>query len=607
MEFLKNVDKDNIMLVNVLYHNGKKATNYNDYLDIIYKELDTGEKRVVTIENPEMDIYFAKENQRNYDYNKTFIEIENADKHRCKFKDLPFYIAKQAGDQYVQYIKSCLQGGNRSAITNIHKYKYVFGSDYDIENWYRIQWYLNYDNNRIKPITKQFLDIEVDGIDVEGVPTEGECPINAVTVVDQKSMTCFTFLLRNEKNPQIQEFEDDINNFIGELHEAFDDTYGKLEYKLYMYDERDEGNMIIDLFKLINTLKRDFLMIWNMGYDIPYIIKRLKNLGLDPEEVMCHKDFKIKELFYKKDTLRFKIEEKSDYFKISSYTNFMDQMLIYAGLRKGQSELRSHKLGYIGEVEIGDSKLDYHEEADIKTLPYVNYKKFVMYNIKDVLLQLGIETKTHDIDNIYQRAYTNATSYYKIFKQTVFLKNRAYLEYYEQGLIIGNNTNIDYGIKIMNSQDDDDDDEKFDGALVADPLLNSYTGINILGMRSMFVFNYVVDMDFSSMYPHIIIAFNIAPNCMIGKLVLNKDIKDYYNQKDIDNDKYDAGKDFVDNLLIGNVGNMGAKWFGLPDIEKINQLVREAFGINPKIIINADKEKFNRYYLEEMKINVGGM
>jgi len=604
MEFLKNIDKDNIMLINVIYHNGKKETSYNDYLDIVYKELDTGNKKVVTIENPEMDIYFAKENCRNYDYNKSFIEMKDAETHRCKFKEMPFYIAKQAGDEYIRYVKNCIETKNRAGINNIHKYKYVFGSDYDIENWYRIQWYLNYTNDKPKPITKQFLDIEVDGIDVEGVPVDGVCPINAVTIVDEQSLSCHTFLLRNDKNPQIQEFEDTIDDFINDLHEAFDDVYGKLDYRIYMYDEDREIDLIRDIFKLINTMKRDFLMIWNMGYDIPYITGRIIELGYDPVEIMCHKDFKIKELFYKKDNLNFKVENKSDYFKISSYTYFADQMLLYAGLRKGQSELRSHALNYIAQVEIGDEKLDYHEEADIKTLPYVNYKKFVMYNIKDVLLQLGIEIKTHDIDNIYLRAYSNATSYYKIFKQTVFLKNRAYLEFYQQGLVIGNNVNIDYGISRYDSKDDDDEDEKFDGALVADPMLNCHTGIELLQHKSMFIFDNVVDMDFSSMYPHIIITFNVAPNCMIGKLVLNKEIKDMYNKKDIDNDKYDAGKDFVDNMLIKNVANMGTKWFKLPDVVELDSLVRNKFKIQDTTKIVMSKEQFSKYFLEGLKIVV---
>lgn len=606
MKFLSdNINKDNLMLINIIHHRGKKATNYNDYLDIVYKEIDTGRKVLKTIECPEMEIYFAKEDKRNYDYNKSFFHICDADMKTFKFKDIQFAIAKEAGQEYMGYIKNCLNTGNRSAINNIHKYKYVFGSDYDIENWYRVQWLFNYDNKTPKHISKSFADIEVDGINFKGIPTKGECPINAVTLVDNDTKTCYTFLLRNDKNPQIQEFEDTIDDFISSLHEAFDESYGSLDYKMYMYDEKDEDKLIIDLFKLINTIKRDFLLFWNMGYDIPYIIARCKELGLDPVEVMCNKDFKMKELFYVKDTLHFKIDEKSDYFKISSYTVFSDQMLNYAGVRKGQSEIRSFKLGYVGEKELSDTKLDYHEEANIKTLPYVNYKKFVMYNIKDVLLQMGIERKTNDVDNIYSRAYGNGTVYHKVFKQTIFLKNRAYIDYFKQGLIIGNNTNIDYGVKYERSKDDnDDDDEKFDGALVADSRLNEPTGIKLLGTKSMFIFRYVVDMDFSSMYPHIIIAFNIAPNCMVGKLILNTTVEDLYNVKDIDNDKYDAGKDFVDNLLINNPAMLGSKWFNLPNMDALHEKFKDYFEISNKLIFKIDESMFKKHYLEKLNIEI---
>lgn len=460
MKFLKNVDSDDIMLLNIIYHNKQKDYQYNDFLDIVYKNITTGEKYLQTIEKPQIEIYFTKEQLRNFSYNKSFMELKDLDMHTCDYKYLEDYIARQAGPNYTNFIKDCKEKGNFSSIKNIHKYNYVFGSDYDIENWYRIQWALNYHNEKEKPITKQFLDIEVDTIDIEGFPKDGECPINAATIVDEISSQCFTFLLENDKNPQIQEFKENIDSFINELHEAFDDTYGKLKYNFYMFN--DEVKLITELFRLINTLKRDFLLIWNMGFDIPYIIARCKELGLVPSQVICHKDFKIKDVFYRKDFNNFDVANKGDYFKVSSYTTYLDQMIVYAALRKGKSQLRSHKLNYIAEVEIKDKKLDYSEEANIKTLPYVNYKKFVMYNIKDTLLQLGIEKKTKDVDNVYSRSITNATNFQKIFKQTVFLKNRAYIEFYKQGLIIGNNNNVHYG---LNEVRDKEKKNKFDGAL----------------------------------------------------------------------------------------------------------------------------------------------
>lgn len=598
-----NIDIENTMLINIIYHNKKKENDYNDYLDIITKDLITGEKFLTTIENPQIDIYFTKEEYRNYDYNKIFIELDKTERHRVNYQSITNYIAAMAGPNYQKYIKNSIETKNYARINNIHKYKYVFGSDINIENFYRIQWVLNYDNDKPKPVTKMFLDIEVDIIDIDGFPKDGEAPINAVTLVDEFTRQVFTFLLDNPNNPQIQEFKDDIEEFIEELHNDFEEFYGKLKYNIFMYN--DESQMLIDVFKLINTLKRDFLMIWNgTRFDIPYLIARIIELGLDPREIMCHKDFKIKDVFLKKDNHNFQIANQGDYFKISSYTVYLDQMRIYASLRKSGKQLRSNTLNHIAELEIADKKLDFSEEANIKTLPYVNYKKFVKYNIKDVLLQFGIELKTHDIDNVYQRAYTNVTTYSKVFKQTNFLFNRAYLEYYKQGLIIGNNINVHYGVSQQFEKKNDDDNEKFAGALVGDPELNSYTGINMLGTPSKYIFDNVIDMDMSSFYPSMIMAFNISPNCIVGKLILNTTIEDLYNTKDIDEGKYDAGKDFVDNLLVNNPANMGSKWFNLPKIDELDRLIKEKFLITNKSKLIIPEDFGKKYYSEKLIVDI---
>lgn len=585
MKFLPHRKKEDTMFINAIYHN-KKLGGGTDYLEIVYKDLNTGEKFVESIPNPEIDIYFAKEEYRDYNYNKAFMELDKTEMHTTKYNGLPFYIANQAGPQHQNFMEQCKQTGDWGRLNEIHKYQYVFGSDYEIETWVKIQWLLHNDNDRKKPITKQFLDIEADTIDFEGFSKNGECPINAVTIVDEETLEVHTFLLRNNANPLIREFEDTIDKFTESLHDAFDETYGCLNYMIYMYD--DELEMLRNIFRLINTLKRDFLLIWNMDYDINYITARIRVLGVEPESVMCDKGFKVKSLFYKKDHLNFLVQNKGDFFKISSSTVYLDQMIVYAGLRKGQGELRSFSLNAVAKEEVKDTKLDYSEEANIKTLPYVNYNKFVMYNIKDVLLQLGIERKTGDVDNVYQRAYSNATPYNKIFKQTVFLKARSYVEFFKQGLIIGNNVNIEYGEynkarkQAEKDNKDEDDDEKFDGAIVANPKLNWHTGMKIFGKRSMYIYDNVIDMDFSSMYPFIIIAFNIAVNSMIGKLIIDGTISDVMTAADDESeDKIDdKGKEFMDNYLTENYGNMGSKWFSLPGIYDLDKMVRERFGLD---------------------------
>lgn len=264
MKFLpSDINKDDIMLINIIYHNGKKDNNYCDSLDVIYKDLNTGEKYLHTIEEPKMEIFFTKEEFRDYEYNKSFLELSKTEMHTCKYKDLPFYIAKVAGPSYQNYIKRKIQEKDRQALRNIHKYVNVFGSDYDIENWYRIQWFLNYNNERPKPVTKTFLDIEVNTSKIGGFPRNGECPIDAVTLIDKETKSSFTFLLEMDDNPQIQEFKETVDDFIQDLHDTFDDTYGEYNFNIFMY--KDERDLLIQLFKLINTLKRDFLLIWNIA------------------------------------------------------------------------------------------------------------------------------------------------------------------------------------------------------------------------------------------------------------------------------------------------------------------------------------------------------
>ena len=500
------------LLLNVYYSKGNK--DLPDVCTFVYKDTSTGEKRMMEIEHPLMKMWVVKDEFREDSFYPETVPRKRCDEWLFPAREVLSQILKVASPQMKAYVKWCRETGNYYSMNKLHHTPCVLGSDFPYENQFRIEWLLHYAQKDLDmTITKQYLDIEVDSIDVRGMPEEGNCPINAITIVDQEMMTSFTFLLRNDKNPQIAEFEANINSFIAECHNAFDASYGKLDYKIFMFD--DELELIRQTFRLINTLKRDFLLIWNLSFDIPYIIDRLVYLGEDPIEYMCHPDFKYPYCWFRKDHRNFDFKTKKDIFRLASYTIFQDQMINYAKVRKGQAELPSMKLNSIAKSELDDEKLDYSDEANIKTLPYVDYKKFVMYNIKDVLLQYGIERKVKDLEAIFQRAYDNATDYDSIFSQTIFLKNRVFLDYYrELDLIQGNNINIKYDVKSdderAETKDTDQDYELdadgepdytrpiskgFEGALVGNPMNNCHEGKMIYGKKSMFVFDYVIDFD----------------------------------------------------------------------------------------------------------------
>lgn len=488
---LGDIDTSNILLLNVLYHRPTKATKWKDYASIVVKDVTTNEKRLITIEEPPMILYYIKEEYRDYTYYPAYKPLSQVETKKIAYKDVIKEIGEVAGKNGAEFLAQCKRS-NPKAAKNIHKYPYVLGTDYDYPSLFRIEWMLHYHNpNIVKKVSKIYLDIEVDSIEVPGFPGPGSCPINAISLIDPDGKSVYVFLLNNFDNPLIAEFSRNIKGFEKKLHDAFDETYGEFDYQIFMYDE--EIVLIQQCFALINNLKRDFCMIWNMRFDIPFIIARIQELGFDPKEIMCDSEFVVKECYYRKDTFHYDFKTRNDSFTLSSQTVFLDQMAQYIKIRKAKGELRSVKLNIIAQQELGDEKLDYSEIANIKTFPYVDYEKFVMYNIKDSLLLYGIEEKTHDIDNVFDRALSNATQYQSIFSQTLLLKNRAYLSYFKQGFIIGNNRNIDYSVDKRN-----DDEEKFGGALVVDPSLNANVGAIIFGKPSKWIFRLVIDLDLTN-------------------------------------------------------------------------------------------------------------
>jgi hypothetical protein len=578
-------------------------------LYIIWKDLNTKEKYLQVVPEPKMDIYFEKNEFRNHSYNKSYARISELNKKTVKSKDIIFAIADDMGEQGKAFLNNVFNTKNYGALKDLYLYPYVFGADYDPVAWYRIQWLRNLNNDLPKKLTKGFLDIEVDGLEVPGMPNPIDCPINAITLIDESANVVYTFLLThrkfipkdtshmNEKELSKEEerkkrykYMHDAQNymmdhqlkFIQQLHEAFDDLYGAFDYKLYFYD--DERKMLVHLFQLINFLKLDFIGIWNMSFDIPYIINRLEYLGMDPAKVMCHPDFPSKVCKFKADTHNYEIKNKSDQFFLSSYTIFYDQMELYASIRKGASELRSFKLNYIAQKELKDSKLDYSEDGDIKTLPYTNFPMFTMYNIKDVLLQVGIERRTTDFDTLYVSSYNNATPYDKVFKQTVKLRNVQYVSFLDQGLIPGSNINIyNSDANVVKSEDEDDDDENFEGAIVADPIYNDKVGICLYGQPTNNIFNNAIDMDMSAFYPSSIFGMNIDGSTLIFKAIMTVDQFDimggsmkfngitgsYFNRGD------DAAKECIDNFQTGNYMSTATKWLNLPDVNTIYKLFKK--------------------------------
>lgn len=547
-----------ITLINEYYLYPKKDPETGKYDDgsitLIYKDNITGKKGHRTIKNPPFEFYIAKPEYVIYgdDGNpvqETYKSKDELDLVQCKYKDVQKTIAELTGNE--EFFYNNIKNGNRRENQRLHSLGILYSADADISDFYRMEFGKQYKNTDNKP-TKAYFDIEADTRYMKGdFPELGECPINAITVIDEARNNVYTFLLRNSKNPLIEEFEKSINDgLFSELKEFVIDKVGgpkmaakygvdKLNFNFLFYDEDEEIRLIQDFFIYINRSQPDFVLAWNMSFDIPYIIQRIINLGYDPREIMCHPDFEVKEVKYYIDERNLnELTSRGDYAIISSYSAYIDQMIHFASRRKGQNDFISFNLDYIGNYVANVRKYDYkHITTDIGMLPYLDYKVFVFYNIMDTIVQKCIESKTGDIDYVFSKCIINNTRYHKCHRQTVYLKNRGRIEFENDcNMILGNNVNV-FKEKPKN---------KYPGAYVGDPLLiDDYAKLKING-RPIMVFDNLDDFDYRALYPSLIREFNVSPATMIGYVNIPDQIWDGENPRN--DEQYSRGGAFLNDF-----------------------------------------------------------
>lgn len=525
----------NIIPLNFIYDRG---TNYGeDTLTIIFKDNVSGMKSVHTIHQPVIEAYFVRPEYRTFDSDKS---------HH-------WYPIDKCYKKVVPYASRFHEAAKELGLENAEQAKlnpYVYGLDIEIENWYLIQFVKEYPCHEPKNINCGYFDIENDIIKIDHFPEYGETPINAVTYIDGPAKVAYTLILAKcdipivgDRHPKYAEYEDmrenwtnqmneirnNIPGFISNIHAKYDEKYPGFEYYLAFFE--DEIQLIQSFWEIVRECNNDFVYAWNLPYDAQNMMSRPGVLGYNVNEIIPDPRVMNKpeaSVLFTEDK-NAKVAKRKHQCVTWTFPAFLDQMVMYAGIRSGRGELASTKLNYVAQIELNDEKLDYSEDADIKTLFYRNLYKFIEYNLKDVLLQYSIETKTMDIQTIYSRMYDLFVTPTQSFTTTKVVLHALYSYALGKGYILGQNRNKNhknlilpkYGERFANVTADTNDDEYYDlafgeedevdedsedgtvkrekyaGAFVMNPLYINPTGVKIRGKPSKYVHEHVVDLNIS--------------------------------------------------------------------------------------------------------------
>ena len=632
-------------LLNVTYIRSAPKLNISEHFEVIYRDDDGNICK--SDEPPDVDIYFTKPKFRKFDNNGNPVDLwkpeerlERLDVKRVPYGRIRQTIEHEIGELGHRFYRRCMDNQTYDDLDDFYLWPYSYRADFLPEFYYMQEWMNRYPLPPSVKLTRAYLDIEVDQIDtyvnLDSIPGTANCPVNCVTVLIEESLQCYTFILEPYEPSHIGYNDDDyrlrrkrydtqlidhsklmsdagMDNFIRDLNDTFDPVYGHITYHIRSFSS--ELELIRDVFQVINHWKPNFCLQWNMRFDIQYLVYRLQMIG--GKEIVaptiCHPDFDRQSCYFKIDRSTFQLEKQFDYFYCSSYTQYICQMRNYASIRKSQHALKSVALNYIADRELRDRKIEYANEMNFIEFMYLDWPRFVKYNIKDVLLQLGIERKCNDTMTYYLRSMVNCTPYPKIFRETYLLRNVRELYFNRDGWVQGNNVNIimlrkkwraekklkeafnqtEESMDTLPSADDDDNVTTFKGAIMADPTMNDNVGIDVLGVPSNVVFMNTMDFDMRRFYPANKIMCNMDPITLIGKATfmgkgnpameefitgerLNRSLNQIYEEKDKNKvmRRNDHTGEAVNTYLTGNILTFGYNWLGLPSVSELYKVVK---------------------------------
>ena len=335
----------------------------------------------------------------------------------------------------------------------------IFGNDRHISTYINDSFpgQIEFDRNQINVTS---IDIEVESDDGFPEPESADKAIISITTKNNIDDIYYVWGLRPY----------DVENTMMKTH--------KVVYKEFA----TEAQLLMDFTDFWRGPNcPDIVTGWNVRFfDITYLVNRTAKV-LDQEFVKRYSPWGMVE---SRDITQMGRTQQSYELKGISIIDYLELFKKF-GYSYGAQE--SYKLDHIAHVVLGEKKLSYEEHGSLHTLYLNDYQKFIDYNIKDVELVDRMEDKLGLITLCLTMAYKGGVNYNDTFGTTAIWDSIIYRELFEQKVTVPFSE-----IKIKSP---------YPGGYVKDP----HVGLH----------KWVVSFDLNSLYPSLIMQYNMSPETIV--------------------------------------------------------------------------------------------
>ena len=272
----------------------------------------------------------------------------------------------------------------------------------------------------------------------------------------------------------------------------FDNKDPEVDYMHF----RSEESMLGAFLEYWQENYPDVITGWNVQlFDMPYIRNRI-------DRILGEKFTKLLSPWRLVSTREIYIKGRRQFAVDTLGISTLDYLELYKKFTYQNQE--SYRLDHICMVELGQKKLDHSEYDTFKEFYENDWQKFIEYNIHDVRLVDKLDDKMKLIDLAYTMAYDAKVNYEDVFSQVRMWDNYIYVELLKRNIAIP-------------PKKQNDKSEKYAGAYVKEPKAGRY--------------DWVVNFDLNSLYPHLIMQYNISPETLRETRHPNASVEGILNKK----------------------------------------------------------------------------
>ena len=232
----------------------------------------------------------------------------------------------------------------------------------------------------------------------------------------------------------------------------------------------------------------DVITGWNCEFfDIPYLINRIRRIFDNGREKFLSPwkmiDERETHTGFGQSTIKYEIKGVA----------ILDYMAIFKKFGYSYGPQESYKLDHIASVVLGEKKLDFGEASDLNELHANDYQKFIDYNIKDVELIDRMEDKLGLISLCLTMAYKGGVNYEQVLGTVAIWDSLIYRDLHSKRIAVPMN------------------EESFKGAYPGGYVKEPQVGMH----------DWVCSFDLNSLYPSIIMQYNMSPETILNDDELN--------------------------------------------------------------------------------------